>query len=119
MGPYKALAVGRCSSADTVDGAPLGAKLLYLEFSSEMLGAEARRRVSVQRCKPRSNPHDRGDMPKYLPAGWTQYVRKNFSKKFPLHHVTQDDVRVPPQRWKVLPTAPPVKIKVGTLCSPC
>ena len=78
-GPYKVLAVGPCSSADTPDGSPLGAKLLCLDLPCDMPGADARRRVSVQRCKPCANPHDRGDMPKYLQAGLTQYVLNSFS----------------------------------------
>ena len=68
-GPYKVLAVGPCTPADTPDGSPLGAKLQYLGLPSDMPGADARRRVSVQRCKPCANPHDHGDMPKCLPAG--------------------------------------------------
>ena len=48
-GPYKVLAVGPCTPADTPDGSPLGAKLLYLDLPSDATGAEARRRVSVQR----------------------------------------------------------------------
>ena len=84
-GPYKVLAAGPCpcTPADTTDGSLLGDKLLYLDLPSNMLGAGARRRVSVQRCKPCANPHDHGDMSKYLPAGLTQYVLNNFSKKFP------------------------------------
>ena len=73
-GPYKVLAVGPCSSADTPFGSPLGAKLLCSDLPSDMAGADYRRRVSVQRCKPCANPHDRGDMPKYLPVGLTQYL---------------------------------------------
>ena len=65
-----------------------------------MPGADARRRVSVQRCKPCTNPHDHGDMPKYLPAGLTQYV-SNSSKKSSPYHVTQDDVSTPLQRLEV------------------
>ena len=61
---HKVLAVGPRSSADAPDGSPLGAKLLYLDLPSDMPGADARRRVSVQRCKPCANPHDRGGMPK-------------------------------------------------------
>ena len=57
-----------------------------------MPGADARRRVSVQRCKPCANPHDQCDMPKYFPAGLTQYVLNNFSQKSPPYHVTQDNV---------------------------
>ena len=61
-GPYKVLAVGPCSSADTPDGSPLGVKLLYLDLPSDMPGADARPRASLQRCKPCANPHDRDDM---------------------------------------------------------
>ena len=61
-GPYKVLAVGPCSSADTPDGSPLGAKLLYLDLPSDMPGTDVRRRISVQRCKPCANPDDRGEM---------------------------------------------------------
>ena len=40
-------------------------------------------------------------MPKYLPAGLTQYVLNNFSKKSAPHRVTQDDVSTPLQRLEV------------------
>ena len=40
-------------------------------------------------------------MPKYLPAGLTQYVLNIFSKKSPPCHVTQDDVSTFLQRLKV------------------
>ena len=100
-GPYKVLAVGPCYSANNPDGSTLGAKLLYLDFPYDMPGADARRHVSVQRCKPCANYPDRGDMPKYLPAGLTQYVLNNFPKKSLPYHVTQDDVSTPPQRLEV------------------
>ena len=100
-GPYKVLAVGPYTPADTPDDSTLGDKLLYLDLPSDMPGADARRRVSVQRCKPCANPHDQGDMPKYLPAGLTQYVLNNFSKKSLPYHVTQDDVSTPLQRLEV------------------
>ena len=84
-GPYKVFAVGPCTPADTPDGSPLGDKLLYLDLPSDIPGADARRRVSVQRCKqPCANPHDQGDMPKYLPAGLTQCVLNNFSNNPPI-----------------------------------
>ena len=57
-----------------------------------MPGADACRRVPVQRCSPCASPHYHGDMPKYLSAGLTRYVLNNFSRKSPLYHVTQDDV---------------------------
>ena len=40
-------------------------------------------------------------LPKYLPAGLTQYVFNNFSKKPLPYHVTQDDVSAPVQRLEV------------------
>ena len=70
-----------------------------------MPGADARRRVSVQSCEPCANPHDQGDMPKYLPAGLTQYVLNNFSKKSPAYYITQDDVSTPIQRFELEKTA--------------
>ena len=42
-----------------------------------MPGADAHRCVSVERCMPCTNPHDRGDMPRYLPDELTQYVLNN------------------------------------------
>ena len=72
-----------------------------LDFPSDMPGADLRRRLSVLRCKPCASPHDRGDMPKYLPAGLTQYALSNFSKKSSPYHATQDDVSTPLQRLEV------------------
>ena len=57
--------------------------------------------MAIERCQPCANRHDSGDMPKYLPAGLTQYVLNIFSKKSPLYHVTQDDVSTPLQRLEV------------------
>ena len=56
------------------------------------------RRVPVQRCKPCANPCHCGDMPRYLPAGLTQYVLNNFFKKSPPYHVTQAVVSTP-EAW--------------------
>ena len=83
------------------DGSPLGSNLLYWDFHSDLPGSDARRRVVIECCKPCDNPHDNGDMPKYLPAGLTQYVLNNFSKKSPPYHATQDDVSTPLQRLEV------------------
>ena len=68
---------------------------------SDLPGSGARRRVAIERCKPCANLHDSGDMPKYLPAGLTQYVLNTSSKKSPPYHVTQDDVSTPLQRLEV------------------
>ena len=88
MALYKILAVGPCSAAETPDGSPLESNLLYLDLPSDLPGSDARRRVAIERSKPRANPHDSGDMSKYLLAGLTQYVLNNFSKKSPPYHVT-------------------------------
>ena len=66
-----------------------------------MPGADAHRRVSVERRKPCTNPHDRSDMRKYLPDGLTQCVLNNFTKKIPPYHVTQDAVSAPLQQLEV------------------
>ena len=91
-GQYNVLAVGPCSAAETPDGSPLGSNLLYLDIPFDLHGSDARRRVAIERCKPCANPHYSGDMHKYLPAGLTEYVLNNFSKKSPPYHVTQDIV---------------------------
>ena len=85
-GSYKTLAVGPCPSSDAPDGSALGDTLLYLDLPTDMPGADAHRRVSVELCKPCTNLHDRGDMPTYLPDGLTQYVLNNFTKNPP--HIT-------------------------------
>ena len=100
-GRYKILAVGLCSAAEIPDGSPLGSNLLYLDLHSDLPGSDARRRVAIERCKPCVDPHDSGDMPKYLPAGLAQCVLNNCSKKSPPYHVTQDDVSTPLQRREV------------------
>ena len=54
-GPYKVLAVGPSSSADTPDASTLGNNLLYLDIPSDLPGSDARRRVAIERCKPCAN----------------------------------------------------------------
>ena len=66
-----------------------------------MPGTDARRRVSVQPCKPFANHHDHGGMPKYLQAELTQYILNPFSKKSPPSHVTQNDGSTPRQPLEV------------------
>ena len=46
-------------------------------------------------------PSDHEGMPKYSPAGLTQYVLNNLSKKSPPYHVTQDEVLTPLQILEV------------------
>ena len=94
-GPYKILAVSPCAAAETPDGSSLGSNLLYMDPPSDLPGSDARRRVAIERCNPCVNPHDSGDMAKYLPVGLPQYVVNNFSKKSPPYHVIQDDVSTP------------------------
>ena len=65
----KTVAGGLCSAAETPDGSPVGSNLLYLDLPSGLAGSDARRRVAIKRCRPCANPHDSGDMAKYLSAG--------------------------------------------------
>ena len=51
-GPYKIMAVGPCSAAETPEGSLLGSNLLYLDLPSGLPGSDARRRVSIERCNP-------------------------------------------------------------------
>ena len=96
-GPFKILAAGPSLAADTPDGRPLGDKLLYLDLPSNRSGPAAKPRVTVARCKPCANPYDADDIPRYLPAGLTQYVLHAFATKSPPYHVTTDDVSTPPR----------------------
>ena len=95
-GPFKIIAVGLFSAADTPDGHPLGDKLLYLDLPSNLSGPAAKPRVTVARCKPCANPYDTDDIRRHLPAGFTQYVLHAFATKSPPYHVTTDDVSTPP-----------------------
>ena len=72
-----------------------------MDLPSDLPSSDARRREAIERCKPCANPHDSGDIPKYLPAGLAQYVLNNFSKKSPPYHVTQGDVSTSLQRLEV------------------
>ena len=67
-----------------------------LDLPSDVLGSDARRRVAIERCKPCTNPHDSGDMPKYPPAGLTQYMLYNFPRS-PRHTTSlKTTFRTPP-----------------------
>ena len=95
-GPFKILAAGPSSAADTPDGRPLGDKLLYLDLPSNLSGPAAKPRVTVARCKTCANPYDADDIPQHLPAGLTQNVLHAFVTKSPPYHVTTDGVSTPP-----------------------
>ena len=76
-----------------------------------MPGPDAHCRVSVARGKPRTNPRYTTDLPRYLPAGLTQYVLNNYTTKSPPFHVTADDVSVPIECLEVdkIPATGPYK----------
>ena len=94
-GPFKIIAVGPSSAADTPDGRALGDKVLYLDLPSNLSGPAAKPRVTVARCKPCANPYGPDDIPRHLPAGRTQYVLHAFATKSLPYHVTTDDVSTP------------------------
>ena len=113
-GPFKILAVGPAPSDSTPGGRPLAAKFIYLDLPNDMPGADADCRVSVARCKPCTNLHGTTDLPRYLPAGLTQYVLNNHITKSPPFHVTADDVSVPIERLEVDKISkPPVSTRPG------
>ena len=78
-GPFKILAVGPSPSDSTPDGRPLATNWYYLDLPNDMPGPDAHCRVSVDRCKPRTNPHDTTDLLRYLSAGQIQRLQQ-------LHH---------------------------------
>lgn len=98
-GPWKILVVGPATTSP--DKSPVADKLLYPDLPSGMPGQDSKRRVSVARCKPCANPHDLTDMPRYLPAGLTQYVLNSYTSKAPPYHVTTDDVEADAERIEV------------------
>ena len=67
-GPFKIIAFGPSSAADTPDGRPLGDKLLYFDLPSNLSGPAAKPRVTVARCKPCANPYDADNLGISLPA---------------------------------------------------
>lgn len=71
---YKILAVDPCPTDALPDDRPLVDKLLYLNLPPDVPGPNAKRRLSVLRCKPFLNPHDMFDMPRYLSAGLPWFV---------------------------------------------
>ena len=72
-GPYKVLANGPCSSAETPEGSPLGDNLLCLDLPSNLPCSGSRRRVAIERCTPCDHPHYSSDMPK-IPIGGADVV---------------------------------------------
>ena len=90
-----------------------------MDLPSDLTGSDARRRVAIERCKPCANPHDSGDMPKYLPAGLTQYVLNKFSKKSPPYHVTLGDASIPLQRLEVEQITGHQSVRGEVACSRC
>lgn len=76
-------------------GCWFGAEALKLRYGrrkvpTSMIGADAKRRVSVALCKPCANPHNGNhDMPQFLPDELSRYlVLHNNRSKSPLYDVT-------------------------------
>ena len=68
-GPYKILAVGPCSAAETPDASPLGSNFIYFDLPSHLPGSDARRRVAIERCKPSPTPTKVGTCPNIYRRG--------------------------------------------------
>ena len=98
-GPYKVLAVGSCTPADTPDGSPLG------DFLFESTLRHARRRCSPARfgatlqalCQP---PRPRRNAEVFA-RGIGVIRAQKLLQESPPYHVTQHDVSTPLQRLEV------------------
>lgn len=53
---------------------------------------EGKKSRSMTRCKPCSNPDNYDHRPRYLPAGFTEYVLSSVSGRCPPFHETNTDV---------------------------
>ena len=61
-------------------------------------------RVSVLRCKRCFNPKDEPEPPKSLPWGISQYVLNKYSELSPPLHLTEEDVSVQLDTYRLKPT---------------
>ena len=100
-GPYKVLAVGPCTPADTPDGSPLGDKLLYLHLPSRHAWrgcSPARYGATLQAlCQPlRPRRHAQE-----FSSGIGAIRVQQLLQESPPYHVTQDDVSTPLRRLEV------------------
>ena len=100
-GPYKILVVGPGVSDK---GELVGEKLLMLDIRKNEPGVIMSSRVSVLRCKRCYNPKDDPEPPKSLPWGLSQYVMNQYSELSPPLHLTEDDVSVQLDTYRMRPT---------------
>lgn len=77
----------------------------YLDLQSELPGEDSKSRFSVARYKPCANPHDPEDLPRFLPAGLTQYGLNNYTTKSPAYRVSEDGVSTSIERLEVEQTS--------------
>lgn len=89
--PFKILRVG--PSTSTPDGKHIGDTLLFSNLPSGLREMNAKHRVSVVRHKPCVNPHDADDRCRYLPAGFSECLLANMSRRCLIFHATVDDVK--------------------------
>lgn len=85
-GPFKILRVGPYAS--TSYEMSVGHMLLSPELPSGMRGVKSNKDVPVIHLKPCFSPVNSDDRPRYLPAGFTEYVVSSWSEKFPTFHGT-------------------------------
>ena len=95
-GPFKIVAVAPSPVANQPNGRLLGDELLYLDLPSNLSGPAAKPCVTVACFKPCANLYDADNMPRHIPAGFTQYVLHAFATKSPPYHATTDDIATPP-----------------------
>ena len=100
-GPYKVLAVGPCTPADTPDGFPLGDKLLFWIYlptcPARMLAGAFRYSVA----SPVPIPTTIATCRSICPRSRRNMCSTIYPRNPPPYHVTQDDVSTPLQRLEV------------------
>lgn len=100
-GPYRILVVGPGISEK---GELVGDKLLLLEIRRDEPGVIMSPRVSVLRGKRCHNPKDDPEPPKSLPWGLRQYVLNQYSELSPPLHLTEEDVSLQLDTYRMSPT---------------
>lgn len=79
--------MGPCTVGDVL----VAAKLLYLDLPHDK---KTNPRVSVLRCKRCFRPHEKDDIPQFLPWKLCAYVMHKFAEMAPPFYLCADDVEI-------------------------
>lgn len=96
--PFNTLAVGPCPSDEVANLWRQGPCIRPSRWYAR-IWLQAARVGRIVQCKPCANPYSADGMSKYLSAGLTQYILSKFTSKFAPHHIMENDVPVPLERF--------------------